>query len=728
MEGRKMKKKWISLFVLIFIASACFGANWGEILQKAIYFFECQQAGPLMAGNRVEWRADATMSDAVKGGWYDAGDHVKFNLPMSYTASMLGWAEYEYKSAFSGAGQLSYLDSNTKFALNYLASCWNGSSYTYQIGAGGPDHTWWGPVEVLEYKATSVSDRPAYTVTSGASCVMAQTAAALALGYINYGDSNYLSKAKTLFAKADSDKSDANYTAADGFYDSWSGFYDELMWAAYWLYKATGDSSYLTKAVGYIPNLNKQGQTTDIEYMYGNSWDDVHYAALLLIARENGNATAKTTIEKNLDWWVAGANGKTPSGLSWLQSWGCLRYAATTAFLAFVYADWSGADAAKATTYKNWAISQMNYITGSNERNASYIVGFGTNPPQHPHHRTAHGSWSDQQTVPPNHRHIIYGGLVGGPTQAGSFTDGINDYQYTEVACDYNAALVASGAKMYALYGGSPVAGFPAAETKDDEFFVEASINSTGPTYTEIKALANNRSGWPARVIENLAFRYFFDVSEVLSAGASVSNLTVTTNYVEFPVTISPITQLRDNIYYVHIQFNDGTKIFPGGQSEFAGEVQFRIAAPSGTTYWDPTNDPSYQGLVAGSTAAKTQVIPVYAGTTLLYGTEPGGNGETIAPTATPTAVPTGVPTAPPTAIPTDVPTPTPQPGLKGDVNGSGVVDIVDALLVAQAYVGLNPSNYNAAAADVNCSAAVDIVDALLIAQYYVGLLSSFPC
>jgi len=30
----------------------------------------------------------------------------------------------------------------------------------------------------------------------------------------------------------------------------------------------------------------------------------------------------------------------------------------------------------------------------------------------------------------------------------------------------------------------------------------------------------------------------------------------------------------------------------------------------------------------------------------------------------------------------------------KGDVNSNGSVDIVDALLVAQAYVGLNPSGY----------------------------------
>jgi rhamnogalacturonan endolyase len=86
-------------------------------------------------------------------------------------------------------------------------------------------------------------------------------------------------------------------------------------------------------------------------------------------------------------------------------------------------------------------------------------------------------------------------------------------------------------------------------------------------------------------------------------------------------------------------------------------------------------------------------------------------------------SVATPVPTAVPTTAPTNVPT-----GTKGDVNGSGTVDIVDALLIAQYYVGLNPANFNSTLADVNCSGGIDIVDALLVAQRYVGLISSFPC
>ncbi|MBN2440700.1 MAG: carboxypeptidase regulatory-like domain-containing protein [Spirochaetales bacterium] len=63
-----------------------------------------------------------------------------------------------------------------------------------------------------------------------------------------------------------------------------------------------------------------------------------------------------------------------------------------------------------------------------------------------------------------------------------------------------------------------------------------------------------------------------------------------------------------------------------------------------------------------------------------------------------------------------------------GDVNVDGAIDIVDALLLAQYYVGIQTGIDNICAADVNCDGTIDIIDALLIAQYYVGLIPSFPC
>lgn len=62
-----------------------------------------------------------------------------------------------------------------------------------------------------------------------------------------------------------------------------------------------------------------------------------------------------------------------------------------------------------------------------------------------------------------------------------------------------------------------------------------------------------------------------------------------------------------------------------------------------------------------------------------------------------------------------------------GDANNDIAVDIVDALITAQYYVGLNPAQFVRGNSDVDANNGVDIVDALLIAQHYVGLVSEFP-
>jgi endoglucanase len=89
------------------------------------------------------------------------------------------------------------------------------------------------------------------------------------------------------------------------------------------------------------------------------------------------------------------------------------------------------------------------------------------------------------------------------------------------------------------------------------------------------------------------------------------------------------------------------------------------------------------------------------------------------------TTAPTDAPTAEVTPIPTI--TTTAQPGCSyalGDANGNGSIDIVDALIVAQYYVGLISAGFQSCGADVNKDGSIDIVDALKIAQCYVGLIS----
>ncbi len=612
--------------------------NYGEALQKAIMFYEFQRSGKLPKTIRNNWRGDSGLTDGadagldLTGGWHDAGDHPKFNLPLAYTAAMLAWSVYESRAALKQSGQLDYLLEEIKWATDYLIKCHPSANvFYYQVGDGNADHSWWGPAEVMQMA------RPSFKVDLArpGSSVVAGSAAALAAAGAIFTESNptyaaeCLRHAKELFAFADTTKSDAGYTAANGFYTSYSGFYDELSWAGTWLYLATGETTYLNKAESYVGNWGTESQSAIFAYRWAHNWDDVHYGTEILLARITNKAIYKTASEMHLDYWSTGYNGErvsyTPKGLAWLDSWGALRYATTTAFLASVYADWSGCTASKVTAYNTFAKQQVDYALGS--AGHSFVVGFGENPPKRPHHRTAHSSWADSQTVPAYHRHTIYGALVGGPGRDDSYNDDIGNYVNNEIACDYNAGFVGALAKLYGVYGGMPIADFKAIEpVTNDEYFVEAGINASGSNFIEIKALLNNRSGWPAKMGDKLSFKYFIDISEVKKLGYKASDITVNTNYNNGAV-VSKLLPWNEasNIYYVNADFT-GTKIYPGGQSAYRKEVQFRIAAPSAVT-WNNANDFSYtdlSGATSGNTV-KTAYIPVYDAGVKVFGKEPSG-------------------------------------------------------------------------------------------------------
>ncbi len=612
--------------------------NYGEALQKAIMFYEFQRSGDLPNTIRNNWRGDSGLNDGadvgldLTGGWYDAGDHVKFNLPMAYSATMLAWAVYEEEATLSQAGQLDYLLDEIKWTSDYLMKCHPEKNvFYYQVGNGNTDHSWWGPAEVMQMA------RPSYKVdlNNPGSSVVGEAAAALAATALVYKtkDPTYaatcLRHAKELYNFAETTKSDAGYTAANGFYTSYSGFYDELSWAAAWIYLAGGESTYLDKAESYVSYWGTEPQSATLSYKWAQSWDDVHYGAALLLARITNKAIYKNNVEMHLDYWTVGYNGNrisyTPKGLAWLDSWGALRYATTTAFLASVYADWSGCSAEKASIYNAFAKQQVDYALGSAGR--SYVVGYGVNPPTRPHHRTAHSSWADSQTEPNYNRHTIYGALVGGPGRDDGYEDNIGNYVNNEIACDYNAGFVGVLAKMYKDYGGTAITNFKAIETvTNDELFIQAGINASGPTFIEIKALVFNQTGWPARVTDKLSFKYFIDISEYVAKGYTKNDFTVSTNYNNGATTSALIPwDAANNIYYVNVDFS-GTKIYPGGQSAYKKEVQFRIAGPQNVNnIWDNSNDYSFTQIsnVSSGSTVKTTYIPLYDNGTLVFGNEP---------------------------------------------------------------------------------------------------------
>ena len=572
--------------------------NYGEALQKSVLFYELQRSGKLPENTRCNWRGDSALADGadnnldLTGGWYDAGDNVKFNLPMAYSAAMLGWSVLEDKKAYEESGQYEYILGDIKWVTDYLIKCHpEDEVFYYQVGDGNADHSWWGPCEVM------TMNRPSYKVTKDnpGSAVTGEAAAALAIASIVFKDTDKdysrlcLEHAKSLYAFSDSAKSDAGYTAANGFYNSWSGFYDELSWAGCWLYTATGDNKYLDNAKTCFA---KAGHDFD----WALCWDDVHIGAALLLARITGDKAYKDEIQKHLDFWSCGtSDGKkitySPKGLAWLDQWGSLRYATTTAYVAAVYSRWDGCPSEKVSVYWDFAVSQANYALGSSGR--SYVVGFGENPPSHPHHRTSQGSYCDNMNEPSEFRHTLYGALVGGPDASDGYTDTVTDYCKNEVACDYNAGFTGLLAAMYSKYHGKTLIDFGAVEeVPSDEYSAECSLNVQGNDFAEIKAFIYNKTAWPARASDKLEFRYYVDLSEIYKAGGDASGVKISTNYMQSGrVDGLKVWNEENHIYYLSVVFDDGS-LRPGGQSQYKSEIQVRMTSPNGA--WDNGNDFSY--------------------------------------------------------------------------------------------------------------------------------------
>jgi endoglucanase len=174
---------------------------------------------------------------------------------------------------------------------------------------------------------------------------------------------------------------------------------------------------------------------------------------------------------------------------------------------------------------------------------------------------------------------------------------------------------------------------------------------------------------------------------------------------------------------YVEIGFSSAAgSLSPGGGE--TGEIQLRINRTSHDEY-DQTDDYSFDA--SKTSYAEWDHIILLLDGELVWGIPPGGTDpdSTSEPTSASTPVPTAV-SAP--GSPAE-PTPTsPAPSqMRGDVNKDNKIDIVDALLIAQYYVGLDPEDFkDPLAGDVNNDDKIDIVDALLVAQYYVGIINEF--
>lgn len=452
--SNKMKKVCAMALSCSMIMSSMFCATKAEAatidystaLKDGVIFYDANKCGgDAGEDNYFSWRGACHADDGkdvgldLSGGYHDCGDHVKFGITQGYAASILGWSYYSYKDSFVKSGSDTKMLQTMKHFSDYFMKCHpNMFTFYYQLGDGDVDHAYWGAPEKQGSRKTMFK----VDNSSAGSDVCGEAAAALALSSLNFAasDSSYAAKcltnAKSIYALG---KSKYGLSQGQSFYKSTS-YEDDMAWGAVWLYKATGDESYLADAKGFL--TTSKGIHED---EWAMCWDNMWTPAELMMYEITKDASYKAAVDHNLDYWYNGVP-TTSGGLKYLNQWGCLRYSAAESMVAIEYYGITKDEAAK-----NFAEKQIGYILGDNPNNYSFIIGYGSKYPTHPHHRAANGYTYANGDNLKTAKNLLLGALVGGPSSMGdNYADNASDYAASEVGIDYNAGFVGAVAGLMA--------------------------------------------------------------------------------------------------------------------------------------------------------------------------------------------------------------------------------------------------------------------------------------
>ncbi|XP_008785806.1 endoglucanase 23-like [Phoenix dactylifera] len=467
--------------------------NYHDALTKSIFFFEGQRSGRLPPAQRATWRGDSGLSDGseagvdLEGGYYDAGDNVKFGFPMAFTATMLSWSVIEFADAMP-PDELRNAAVAIRWATDYLLKTISQPGRIFvQVGNPISDHNCWERPEDMDTARTvyNVSaDRPGSEVAGETAAALA--AASMVFRSLDPGYSQkLLENAMRVFEFADNYK--GAYSDDPGlragvcpFYCDFDGYQDELLWGAAWLRRASQNDSFLDyiqdngKTLGADDNINEFG------------WDNKHAGLNVLVSKEymEGQILSLESYKESADSFMCTLIPEsssshiqyTPGGLIYKPGGSNMQHVTSIAFLLLAYANYlsrssqtvnCGSITVGPASLRLQAKKQVDYLLGDNPMNMSYMVGYGTRYPQRIHHRgSSLPSIQDHphfiackegsiyfNTSNPNPNPLI-GAVVGGPGEDDVYDDDRADFRKSEPTTYINAPLV--GVLAYFVANPSP--------------------------------------------------------------------------------------------------------------------------------------------------------------------------------------------------------------------------------------------------------------------------------
>ena len=377
-------------------------------------------------------------------GWYDAGDYGKYIISSGITVFTLLTLYSHFPDYFDG------LSLNIPESSNSLPDIldevrWNLEWMLAMQTADGGVYSKLTPLKFDPVLMPSESSYKRYVFmkTTPAALDFAAVTALSSRIYTGFDAafaSQCLEAAKKAYAWAMANPSVEYVQPADcetGEYRD-TQFKDEFFWASVELAAATGnDAAYSYHTDNALPN----GSPPD--------WGNVGALGFYTIVSQPqrfSHSLVNEVREKIIS--LAGSlreRQKTGYGISMKENdfyWGSNSVAASQG-IHMLYAYYLTGD----DTYRTGAEQQIDYLLGRNPLSMSFVTGFGTSSPRHPHQYI---SEADGITAP------VPGFLVGGPNvngedvehcedyiaqPASSWLDKYCSYASNEVAINWNAAL-----------------------------------------------------------------------------------------------------------------------------------------------------------------------------------------------------------------------------------------------------------------------------------------------
>ncbi len=401
----------------------------------------------------------------VEGGWFDAGDYLKFTFTTAYADDLLYAADLAL-----GSSAPSSLTNEAQFGTTYLNKMWNSSTKTLylQVGIGAGDETnYYGDHDLWRQPQADDSDttstdyyaaehRPVFEAASpGAKIspdVVGRVAAAFAFAAQQdeaagntSGAQTELAAATSLYAMADTsaaENSSLTSTLPEAYYPA-TIWHDAMELGATEIVRAeqalgnseSSYSSYLTQAATWASDYISADSGNDTLNLYDVS--ALAHADLVTAIKDAGSpsglAVSSAGLIANLKAQLSAAVSKAGSDI-FHEGGDYTNFDVDSHTFGFISTEALYQKASGDTQYAAFANEQRDWLLGGNAWGSSFVAGVGTTYP-----KCMGGQIENLNSA------VDVGAVVNGPNGSSNFSGGLGSLMTGMVKCENDSFTTFTG-------------------------------------------------------------------------------------------------------------------------------------------------------------------------------------------------------------------------------------------------------------------------------------------